>query len=304
MSTQTFTFSIPFKTDYGNAGRCRNCDTNLTSGSPADQYQRLKIIQNTVRVYSSLYTMNKGSLSAYVRPTAATYNVNWSQMSDRPVPSIQRAVVPTGYNTSIINNRRHSVTGSRPGAQTPGGVGCDIKHNSYDRYLNRLKGKGPLRQQTVPPDFGAPLPFVPAYPVYGGKTMKTSIISGCNCSPGGDQSLLYKSNVGATIKESSFSLSVGEFVYALYPGGSTTCYYRAVILAIIGDVFTIQFDDGTQDTQTLAQLRIYYPCSPPPIEPSTIIRSVIDGDFVGQFENSFNVNCIYPNNAFTQELFA
>ena len=33
------------------------CNRNLSSSNPASQYQRLKIIQNTVRVPSSLYTM-------------------------------------------------------------------------------------------------------------------------------------------------------------------------------------------------------------------------------------------------------
>ena len=172
--------------NYGNCGNCgkfekcgcRNCDTNLTSNTPGDQYQRLKIIQNTVRVASSLYTMNLGSLNVY-DVKQGKYNVNWNQMSDRPYPSVQRASIPTGYNNSL-NNRHHSVTSSRPGCQTPGGVGCDIKHNSYERYLNRIKGKGPLRRGVVPP-FVPVIPFNRAFPIYGGKTFKTNIVSGCNC---------------------------------------------------------------------------------------------------------------------------
>jgi len=160
--------------------RARTCDTNLTSNTPASQYQRLKLIQNTVRVYASLYVSNLGPLEAYRKPTAATYGVCWNQMSDRPVPSVQKAVIPTGTNCAL--NRRHtSVTSSRPGCQAPGGVGCDIKHNSYDRYLNRLKGKGPLRRGIIPPNFGAPIPFNPAFPIYGAKTTKTNIVNGCDC---------------------------------------------------------------------------------------------------------------------------
>ena len=167
--------------------RCRDCDTNLNGNSPADQYQKLKLIQNTVRVQGSLYTSNLGPLNAYKKPVSdwqtLQYGVCWNQMSDRPVPSVQRATVPTGYNTSM--NRRHtSVTSSKPGSQTPGGKGCDIKHNSYDRYLNRLKGKGPLRRGVIPKTFGAPIPFNPAFPIYGGKTVKTNIVSGCDCPIG------------------------------------------------------------------------------------------------------------------------
>ena len=160
--------------------RDRRCDTNLNSNTSAVQYQKLKIIQNTVRVPGSLYIANLGPLSAYKKPTNSTYGVCWNQMSDRPEPSVQKATVPTG-STSI--NRKHtSVTSSRPGCQTPGGVGCDIKHNSYDRYLNRLKGKGPLRRGVIPTTFSEiPYPFNPAFPIYGGKITKTNIVSGCVC---------------------------------------------------------------------------------------------------------------------------
>jgi hypothetical protein len=158
--------------------RLRKCNTNLTGNTPADQYQRLKLIQNTVRVPGSLYAANLGPLTAYQQPTLPT-KVCWNQMSDRPVPSVQRAIIPTGVANSL-NGRHSSVTSSKPGGQAPGGIGCDIKHNSYDRYLNRLKGKGPLKRGVIPPTFGVPIPFNPAFPVYGGKTTKTSIVSGCN----------------------------------------------------------------------------------------------------------------------------
>ena len=161
--------------------RSRNCNTNLTSNTPADQYQRLKLIQNTVRVASSLYTMNLGALSAYKKPTAKTYNVCWNQMSDRPIPSHQKTYVPTKGGIIGSNSTKHTVTGPRPGAQSPGGIGCDIKHNSYDRYLNRIKGKAPLRRGIIPPTFGAPIPFNRAFPIYGGKITKTSIVNDCIC---------------------------------------------------------------------------------------------------------------------------
>lgn len=160
--------------------RYRGCNS-LSSNTPADRYQKQKIIENTVRVYASLYTANKGPLEAYKRPTSVTHNVCWNQMSDRPFPSVQKATVPTGFYHSL-NNKHHSVTSSRPGCQTPGGVGCDIKHNSYDRYLNRLKGKGPLRRGRIPDTFALPyIPFNPAFPIYGGKLFKPAIINGCYC---------------------------------------------------------------------------------------------------------------------------
>ena len=160
--------------------RLRKCNTALTGDSPAEKYQKLKLIQNTVRVPSSLYISNLSSLSAYKSATSTPLGVCWNQMSDRPYPSNQRVTVPTGYGNSI-NKKHTSVTSSRPGCQTPGGIGCDIKHNSYDRYLNRLKGKGSLRRDNVPTNFGATIKFNTAFPIYGGKTVKTNIVSNCNC---------------------------------------------------------------------------------------------------------------------------
>jgi hypothetical protein len=114
--------------------------------------------------------MNLGCLTSGAN---ASSGVCWNQMSDRKVPSVQRLIVPTGANNSL---------NSRPGCQSPGGVGCDIKHNSYERYLNRLKAKEPLRQGIIPSGFGPnSIKFVRAFPIYGGKTTKTNIINGCVC---------------------------------------------------------------------------------------------------------------------------
>ena len=244
--------------------RLRSCDTNLTSNTPANQYQRLKLIQNTVRVYSSIYTSNLGPLNAYKQPTAATYGVCWNQMSDRPVPSVQRATVPTGFNNNL-NGRHHSVTSSKPGSQTPGGTGCDIKHNSYDRYLNRLKGKGPLRRGPIPANFGTPIPFNPAIPVYGGKTTKTNIVNGCDCpieSKALDEKQdirIYNNPLYYPDPNSNYGFSVGQYVYAIKPG--TDYFSKAVVTNVNGNIYTITFTDGTVDIQNVNQLLIYFPCN-------------------------------------------
>jgi hypothetical protein len=159
------------KCDY----HCRvfGADTKLPTTDPAFQYKQLKVIQNTVRVPSSLYNNDLAALSVYQFP--GKNGVNWNQMSDRQVPHHQFVNAPTRGNST-----RRTITGIRPGAQTPGGSGVDVKHGSYDRYLMRLKGKGPARRQIVPPTFGAPIPFSSVDPVYGGKTVKTNIV-GWNC---------------------------------------------------------------------------------------------------------------------------
>ena len=244
--------------------RLRSCDTNLTSNTPANQYQRLKLIQNTVRVYSSIYTSNLGPLNAYKQPTAQTYGVCWNQMSDRPVPSVQRATVPTGFNNNL-NNRHHSVTSSKPGSQTPGGTGCDIKHNSYDRYLNRLKGKGPLRRGAIPVTFGTPIPFNPAFPIYGGKTTKTNIVNGCDCpieSKALDEKQdirIYNNPLYYPDPNTQYGFSVGQYVYAIKPG--THYFSKAHVTVVNGNTYTIEFTDGTVAIQNINQLLIYYPCN-------------------------------------------
>jgi hypothetical protein len=238
--------------------RLRACDTNLTSNTPADQYQRLKLIQNTVRVYGSLYTANLGPLSAYQNPGLKTHNVCWNQMSDRAVPSVQKTVVPSGTN-SALNKKTTSVTSSRPGCQSPGGVGCDIKHNSYDRYLNRLKGKGPLRRGVVPPNFGAPvIPFNPAYPIYGAKTMKTNIVTGCNCKQ--DSTKIYSDPLYQSYPKREISFNVGEYVFAIQYGDN---YYTRAIILQNNDDFTylVQFDNETIETHNVNTLLLYYPCN-------------------------------------------
>lgn len=249
--------------------RCRSCDTNLNGNTPADQYQKLKLIQNTVRVQGSLYTSNLGPLNAYKKPTAATYGVCWNQMSDRPVPSVQRASVPTGFHNSL-NNRHYSVTSSKPGSQTPGGKGCDIKHNSYDRYLNRLKGKGPLRRGVIPPTFGLPIPFNPAFPIYGGKTVKTNIVSGCDC-PIGTPSQNFKQDIQIYNDPlwqpgpngTYFVFQVGDFVYAMEAGNDY--YSEGQITAIVDNTYTVTFIETqvVQTGYTYDQLKPYFNCNCP-----------------------------------------
>ena len=175
------------------------------SNSRGVQYQIQKQIQRVVRVPQSLYSMNLAALSVYQKPIPTTEvvdvngtpyiaggNVNWNQMSDRKQPHIQTLVTASG-STYGASSTRHTTVKMRPGAMSPGGAGVDIKHNSYDRYLNRLKGKAPLRRGPINPTFGIPRPFDPAHPVYGNKVMKLGIVNGCDCpTPLEDEKILYE----------------------------------------------------------------------------------------------------------------
>ena len=253
----------PFAVDpYGY--RCRGCNIGLSGNTPADQYQKQKIIQNTVRVYSSLYTMNLGSLSSYSRPTIETQLVGWNQQSDRNYPSVQRATVPTGFNTSL-NSRHHSNTSSRPGTQTPGGVGCDIKHNSYDRYLNKLKGRSVLRRGIIPPTFGLPyLPFNRAFPIFGGKQFKTSIVADCNCPLESNNSIAdiknYENPLFQDINDVVYKYGKGMLVYAFK--GILKEKSKAEIIDDLGNnSFVVKFEDGVIQSVKPFELIPYYSCN-------------------------------------------
>tara|TARA_Y100000816_G_C26096092_1_gene580116 strand:+ start:919 stop:1521 length:603 start_codon:yes stop_codon:yes gene_type:complete len=95
-----------------------------------------KKIWNTVRVPASEYTMNKSSLTVY------DGRKSWNKPSDRNEYSITKRNVPTRGNST-----KRSITRMRPGSTSAPGIGVDIKHNSYDRYLAKLKGRGPLRTE-------------------------------------------------------------------------------------------------------------------------------------------------------------
>ena len=258
---------------------CRGCNNNLAGNDPASQYQRQKIIQNTVRVSASLYTMNLAGLSVYRKPLkvyqqveqagtiyVAPPGVNWNQMSDRPTPSVQTAQTSSG-STYRGSSTRHTIVRNRPGAMNPGGVGVDIKHNSYDRYLNRLKGKSVLRRGIIPPNYGQPVLFTRAYPIYGGKTVKTGIINNCDCPDITDNALadsrIYGSRLSALqdlILSVHYEYHVGDFVWARKFSNDTKLY-KAEILAIDNNLYTIRFiDDETITTTTINNIFIYFDC--------------------------------------------
>jgi hypothetical protein len=258
---------------------CRSCNKNLASNGPASQYQRQKLIQNTVRVSSSLYTMNLAGLSAYKKPLSkyqsieqagsvylAPPRVNWNQMSDRPVPSVQTAQTGSG-STYRGSSTRHTIVRDRPGAMGPGGTGVDIKHNSYDRYLNRLKGKSVLRRGVIPPNYGQPVPFNRAYPIYGGKTIKTGIINNCDCPDITDNTVTNKiiydspfNSLQDQILSVHYEYHVGDFVWANKVASDITLY-KAEIMAIDNNLYTIKFvDDNTVMIKTLNNIYIYFDC--------------------------------------------
>lgn len=292
---------------------CRGCNHNLASNNPASQYQRQKLIQNTVRVQSSLYTMNLAGLSGYQKP-ADTYQlveqagtsyyvpprVNWNQMSDRAKPANQLTKVASG-STYHSSSTKHSITRDRPGAMSPGGIGVDIKHNSYERRLNKLKGKNVLRRGIIPPNYGSPIPFNRAYPVYGGKIIKTSIINNCDCPDIIDNleanKQIYGSETNAiqdNILSVTYEFNIGDFVWAK-KNINDTKLYKAEIININNSIYTIEFvDDNTIINTQASSLLIYFDCNcsyNPPIE-EVILSNQYSAQNIGQLvDSTSNLAC-------------
>ena len=157
---------------------CRTCNSSSSqySVSSVANVPIQKIIEKTVRVDAGLYTENVGPLHVYTPPVQRFAYVNWNQMSDRAVPGVVHRNVPSHGNST-----RTSITRHRPGSMSAassssvqGSKGVDMKHGSYDRYLARLKGKGPLRTQTSASTAGL-------QPVEGNKTTKYGIANSNQC---------------------------------------------------------------------------------------------------------------------------
>jgi len=247
---------------------CRGNNFKLNSSDPAYQYQTQKIIQNTVRVPSSLYTMNLGALSVYQKPSPIIrLGVNWNQMSDRALPHYQTGSGNSQGSAYHGSSLRHTQTRARPGAGTPGGAGVDIKHNSYYRYMDRLKAKKDIRRGVIPPTFGLPIPFNRAAPIYGGKTVKTAIVEGCDCPINGirslrDDAIIYRAHFDPFMFSSKVVYVVGQKVYARV--SNTTPVLPAIILNIDATrtLFTVQFvGDSSIAVVSDAQILPYFPCN-------------------------------------------
>lgn len=145
---------------------CRSCVGDYETVNKALQVVAQRRIWKTVRTSQSEYLSNLASQTVKGTQQNNQQGVYWHQMSDRSVPSIQTAYVP-----SRGNSLRTTITRHRPGASGPAGVGVDVKHDSYARYLARKKAKT-LRTNTSTSS-------IP--PVKGNKNVVYGMISNCKC---------------------------------------------------------------------------------------------------------------------------
>ena len=116
-------------------------DAGRATGLCGDSIATQLLILKQRRMSSSQYLSNIAAVTTNGpqienSPLAKYSYVNWKQSSDRNRPSIvpSTSVVPTRGNSL-----RSSITRLRPGSTQSGGEGVDVKHNSYNRFLNKLK---------------------------------------------------------------------------------------------------------------------------------------------------------------------
>ncbi len=132
-------------TGPGGCTDCRCSESCDAPGCPAVITQ--KRIWKQVRAASSSYVSNLAALTVHGgqsnQPRRRWNMVNWNQMSDRAVPHHG-----TAYNPSRGNSTRATLVRHRPGAGAFAGVGVDVKHGSYARYLNRLKARSVRTQKS------------------------------------------------------------------------------------------------------------------------------------------------------------
>jgi hypothetical protein len=111
----------------------------------------------------------------------------------------------------------------------------------------------------IPRDFGKPIVFNPAFPIYGGKTTKTSIVSGCNCPIGGSVNTeIYETLADPQRYQFIYEFDVGTVVYATNAEGY---YVQATVIARSGETYEVQYDDGSVATKTVDELLPYYNCN-------------------------------------------
>ena len=138
--------------------QCRSCLGPIDSSLNTQ-----KIIQGQVRAASSMYTMNLATMYVAAKYTGA--NSGPYNASDRNNPHTTLNPIPSNGNST-----KYSITSLKPGSLRPGGIGVDIKHNSYDRYLAKLKANKLKTQSSSTQALK---------PIEGNKIKKYGMLSNC-----------------------------------------------------------------------------------------------------------------------------
>jgi len=137
---------------------------------------------NGIFTVGDLFIVNGGDVNGIIRvatitPVPAVLNryigqPGGSQSSDRARFSGSKLT----FNRTVPsrgNSTKRSKTSMRPGSQAPGGIGVDVKHNSYQRYLLKKKGLYALQ--------GVETLGINNKRIENNKYRKGEVIAGCKC---------------------------------------------------------------------------------------------------------------------------
>ncbi len=166
---------VVFTPDGKSTARCACSPEKCKDGCDAPGCQSVvtqKRIWKQVRAAESMYTGALGALTVVGGPSNKPKDrwsmVNWNQMSDRAVPGVGTAYVPSRGNSTRGSTVRH-----RPGSGGYAGVGVDIKHGSYARYLARLKAPNLRTERSTCNGANTEVD-----PILGNKRRKIGIVNG------------------------------------------------------------------------------------------------------------------------------
>ena len=114
--------------------QCATCTYDTFAMQPSMKIMtRRRIHSIGIRQPSNMRTSRIASLNTHDCNNVCAPQNN---LSDRATPSVSVARVKRNGSST-----RRTQTANRPGAMTPGGIGVDQKHGSYERYLNAKKGR-------------------------------------------------------------------------------------------------------------------------------------------------------------------
>lgn len=158
---------------------CNTCNSSCDASCQLlSSFTLQKKIQKQTGVSSSTYINNlvpfevtKGQ-NNYYKQGLPPYA---SQASDRNTSVLPPSSQIVHRNTSSLRGSRTSL---KPGSLAPGNKGVDIKHNSYDRYLAKLKVKSLKPNSKISYDSTSLYP--PKFsnvPMYGNKRNNISIFN-------------------------------------------------------------------------------------------------------------------------------
>jgi hypothetical protein len=163
--------------------RCMACGGDISSNINLETIERR--IQNQTGVPQSQYSDVLASVTVaenYLQNPASLSNHStvWGTKFNLRNRSDQR--LPLGSSTTNVPTRGNSLktttTANRPGASAPPGLGVDVKHDSYARYLGKLKGRTMAIGKTAFPIHPNP------HAVVNNKSWRFTLVNttDCNCN--------------------------------------------------------------------------------------------------------------------------